>query len=67
MNFESILLMARCFERVGIEHYLCGSMASSIHGVPRATNDFDFAARLNAKAAADLCRDAATHFDVDEE
>ena len=34
-------------ERLGVEYYICGSVASSIHGLPRSTLDVDMVAALD--------------------
>src|SRR5580698_1761992 len=36
------LLVAAAFDAVGCEYFLGGSVASSLQGEPRATNDIDF-------------------------
>lgn len=38
------LLVVRALEGLKIPYFLCGSMASSIHGIYRATTDADFVA-----------------------
>ena len=38
--------VAQVFEELGVAYYLCGSMASSYHGLYRATADADFVADL---------------------
>jgi hypothetical protein len=42
-------------ERLGVRHYLAGSLASSVHGVPRASIDADVVADLRAEHAAPIC------------
>lgn len=49
MNAEQTevnLIVARTFEELGVPYFLGGSMASSVHGIYRATNDADFVADL---------------------
>lgn len=41
------LRLAAAFDELGIDYTLGGSLASSLHGEPRSTNDVDFAVRLN--------------------
>jgi hypothetical protein len=43
---DSTLAVVRAFERMGVPHYVTGSLASSLHGEPRATNDADIVAVL---------------------
>jgi hypothetical protein len=43
---QSTLDVAAAFEKVGVAYYLCGSMASSALGLPRASADVDFVADL---------------------
>jgi hypothetical protein len=43
---DSTLAVARALERMGVRHYLTGSLASSLHGEPRATNHADLVAEL---------------------
>ena len=43
---EVNLIVASAFDRLGVPYFLGGSMASSAHGVYRATNDADFIADL---------------------
>jgi len=43
---DSTLAVVRALERMGVAHYVTGSLASSLHGEPRATNDADIVAVL---------------------
>lgn len=38
--------VAEAFERLGVRYYLGGSVASSAHGIPRASLDADIGAAL---------------------
>ncbi len=40
------LRVASVFDELRIEYTLGGSLASSLHGEPRSTNDIDFAVRI---------------------
>lgn len=54
---ESLLLaveVAKILERLGIAYFIGGSLASSQHGVPRATLDADLVARLTPQHIAPL-------------
>lgn len=44
--FDVTLRLAAVFADLGVEYLIGGSVASSVHGVPRATNDVDVVARL---------------------
>jgi hypothetical protein len=69
------LRIAQALESVGATYFVGGSLASSLHGEPRATNDIDFVidialGKIDALAAAlgsdfevdvDMLRDAVLH------
>ncbi len=40
--------VAQCFEMLGVRYYLTGSLASSAHGIARASLDVDLVAELDA-------------------
>jgi hypothetical protein len=42
------LLVAHALDAVAVPYFLGGSLASSLHGEPRATNDIDFVIDLDA-------------------
>jgi hypothetical protein len=44
------LLAAAAFERLGIEYFVGGSVASSVHGRPRTTDDIDIVAAIASPA-----------------
>ena len=47
MYSDPILVVARLaevFEELSIPYFVGGSLASSLYGIPRATNDVDFVA-----------------------
>ncbi len=50
---QSAFLQAiiRALDGAGIPHMLCGSLGSSFHGRPRATNDIDLARRCHGSAS----------------
>jgi hypothetical protein len=59
MNAEQTevnLIVARAFEELGIRYFLGGSMASSAHGIYRATNDADFIAEFSQEHAPQFVR-----------
>lgn len=55
------------FEQLGVRHYIGGSVASSAHGVPRATLDVDLVADLHPPQAGPLVAllEAAYYADED--
>jgi hypothetical protein len=68
MLSEPILVVARivqAFDAMGIQYVVGGSLASSIYGVPRATQDVDFVADLKAPDAAKLEQLLSGEFYVD--
>ncbi len=46
--------VARAFEELGISYLLGGSIASSLHGIPRATEDVDMVALIPGRQVADV-------------
>ncbi|MGQ0504884.1 MAG: hypothetical protein ACT4TC_06150 [Myxococcaceae bacterium] len=64
---EATHAATRAFERASIRYYLCGSMASSLRGLARATLDVDFVAELSATQIEQLASELAKEFDVDVE
>ncbi|WP_200883855.1 hypothetical protein [Archangium violaceum] len=71
MNEPSVLLVAlqcaEAFEQVGVGYFLGGSLASSLQGEPRATNDIDFVVDLEPSRAESLAQALGSDFDVDVE
>ncbi len=61
------LRVAAALERVGIGYFLGGSLASSLHGEPRSTNDVDLVVDLAASKVTELAAALGPDFDVDEE
>jgi hypothetical protein len=56
-------------DRVGIPYMFTGSFASSFHGIPRASNDFDLVMAPDAKqlqALKGLLPDSEYYFDLDD-
>lgn len=64
---DSTLAVIRALERMGIQHYVTGSLASSLHGEPRATNDADIVAALSPIHFHRLDKELAGRFYLDEE
>jgi hypothetical protein len=53
---QANLLVVRAFESLRIPYFLGGSMASSAHGIYRATADADFVAAVRPHHAEPLAR-----------
>lgn len=60
-------LAARHFEKLGLPYAIVGSVASAIHGEPRATLDVDITLRLRSAEVATLCAALGHDFYVDPE
>lgn len=65
-TLDVALAVAAAFERVGIDYFLGGSLASSLQGEPRATNDIDFVVDLRAGQIGPLAAALGSEFDLDE-
>ena len=62
MVAEPVLVVARlvlALEKLGIPYVIGGSFASSIYGVPRATQDVDVVADVRAEQVDSLVRTLA--------
>jgi len=57
--------VAQAVDRLGVDYVLGGSLASSLHGDPRMTNDIDFAARLLLRHVDPLLAMLGSDFSVD--
>lgn len=61
------LRVASLFEELDIDYWLGGSLASSIHGEPRSTNDVGFVVALGLGDVARLVARLEPEYHVDEE
>jgi len=61
------LKVARALTAVGAEYFLGGSLASSLQGEPRATNDIDFVISLPLGKVGELSSALGSDFEVDIE
>ena len=59
------LRVAEALEKVGASYFVGGSLASSIDGEPRATNDIDFVIDMAVGKVSELCRLLGADFEVD--
>lgn len=55
-QLEALLLVAAALERLDVDYAVCGSLASSVYGEFRATQDVDIVARLRPFHAVPLLR-----------
>ncbi len=60
-------LVASLLERLGIPYLIGGSVASSLHGEPRATLDVDVVVHLEPERAEELVQALESEFYVDRE
>jgi hypothetical protein len=63
---EIALLVAAALEKAGIEYFLGGSVASSLHGQPRFTRDIDFVVHMGEAQVGALVAALGPDFDVDD-
>ena len=61
------LLVAHAFETLGVPYLIGGSLASTLHGEPRATLDVDFAAHLEQAHVEELVALLEPDFFIDAE
>jgi len=59
------VVVARTFEQLGVRYVVGGSFASSVHGVPRSTNDVDFLAELRLDVVDQLVASLGDGFYLD--
>ncbi len=59
------LLLAQTFEKLGVIYWIGGSLASSVHGWPRSTQDVDLVAELNETQVDDLVAALENEFYID--
>lgn len=59
------LKVARALTAVGADYFLGGSLASSLQGEPRATNDIDFVIALPLGKVGELAAALGSDFEVD--
>ena len=59
------LLLAHALERLGLRYLIGGSLASSMHGTPRSTNDADVVAELPGRAVDELVGSLQDAFYID--
>ncbi|WP_240806730.1 hypothetical protein [Polyangium spumosum] len=68
MNALDVALrVAAALEAVGCEYFLGGSVASSLQGEPRATNDIDFVVAMMPHRVRSFAEKLGPDFEVDED
>lgn len=68
MLSEPILVvgqLAHAFDTLGVQYVVGGSLASSVYGIPRATQDVDLVAEMNSSHAEPLAQLLGGDFYVD--
>jgi len=60
-------LIARTFLRFNIDYMIAGSLASSLHGIPRATHDVDIVADIKLHHVEELTGALKNDFYVDQD
>jgi|SRR5580704_19491776 hypothetical protein len=61
------VLVAAAFDAVGCDYFLGGSVASSLQGEPRATNDIDFVVAMPGFRVRAFAEKLGRNFEVDQE
>ena len=62
---EATLIVTDAFESIGVQHFVGGSLASSLLGEPRSTQDVDVVAVMNAAQVEPFARAIESTFFVD--
>lgn len=65
--YEVALRVAAALDEIGVPYFLGGSLASSLQGEPRATNDIDLVIDMPTHQVAAFARALGLDFEVDEE
>lgn len=60
-------LIADTFQRLNIDYMIAGSLASSLHGIPRATHDVDIVADIKLHHIEDLIGALKNDFYIDQD
>jgi hypothetical protein len=62
---SAIDMIIECFERLGIDYYIGGSVASSAYGIARATMDVDLIAKIETKHVDNLVKALEKNYYID--
>jgi hypothetical protein len=60
------LALTSIFDKIGISYLVGGSLASSLHGIPRATQDVDIVADIRANQISVLVKEMTGAWYIDE-
>jgi sugar/nucleoside kinase (ribokinase family) len=58
-------MVIECFERLGIDYFIGGSVASSAYGIARATVDVDLIAKIETKHVDNLVKALEKNYYID--
>ena len=61
------LRVARVFDTLGLRYLIGGSLASSLHGIPRSSHDADLVAEIPGRLADEIAKLLESEFYVDSE
>jgi hypothetical protein len=61
------LRVAAALEAIGCEYFVGGSVASSLHGEPRATNDIDIVVAMMPHRVRQFAEELGADFEVDQD
>ena len=64
---EGLQFLVPCLDRLGIEYFFAGSLASSLHGMYRQTNDVDLVARIRLDQTEALAQELQSEFYADSQ
>ena len=62
---SAIDMVIECFERLGIDYYIGGSVASSAYGIARATLDVDLIAKVETRHVDDFVKALEKNYYID--
>jgi len=63
----TIMPIVEVFEKLGVQYYIGGSVASSAYGIARATLDIDLVSNLKAKHVTSLIKELKTEYYINEQ
>lgn len=66
-TLDVALRVAQALTNVGVEYFVGGSVASSLHGEPRATNDIDIVVDWSPSHIVPLTSELGDDFEVDQD
>lgn len=64
---RTTLRVARILDSLGVDYFVGGSLASSLHGIPRATQDVDLVAAMTRNEVDGFVEALGSDFYLDEE